>query len=82
MIYIYYTQIRGKESRYISMNMNNRGFTLLELMVTIAIIAILASVAVPSYQAIIDNTENSLALANINIIRKFVTMSIIGDDFY
>lgn len=37
--------------------MKNRGFTLIELMVTIAIVAILATVAVPSFRDIIVNNR-------------------------
>ena len=36
---------------------NNRGFTLIELMVTIALLAIFASVAVPSFTQFIQNNQ-------------------------
>ena len=59
----------------------NLGFTLMELIVVIAIIVVLASIAVPSYRALMDHAKNKVALANINIIRKFVTATITGDEF-
>jgi type IV pilus assembly protein PilE len=39
----------------------NQGFTLIELMITVAIIAILGGIAYPSYQAYIKRTERAAA---------------------
>ncbi|MFW1799740.1 Tfp pilus assembly protein FimT/FimU [Acinetobacter nematophilus] len=36
---------------------NNRGFTLIELMVTIAVLAIMAMIAAPSFQSLIQTNE-------------------------
>lgn len=44
-------------------NMRTRGFTLVELMVTVAVIAIIASIAYPSYQEQIRKTRRSEAKA-------------------
>lgn len=50
-----------------------RGFTLVELMVTLAVLAILAAVAVPSFQDTIRSnrvtTENNELLAALNLTR-------------
>ena len=47
---------------------NNKGFTLIELIVVIAIIAILAAVAVPSYNRIQERAERSVAISNAQVI--------------
>lgn len=41
--------------------MNKKGFTLIELMIVVAIIAILAMIAVPMYQRYIERSRNSAA---------------------
>ncbi len=45
--------------------MNQKGFTLVELMITVAIIAILASIALPSYQDSVRQTRRAAAQADL-----------------
>jgi type IV pilus assembly protein PilA len=51
---------------YASLNMkNNRGFTLIELMIVVAIIGILAAIAIPSYQGYIIKTQVNRAVSEL-----------------
>ncbi len=57
-----------------SKNINNQGFTLLELMVTVAIAAILVTMAVPSFTQTIRSNRltatNNMFLASLNLARS------------
>ena len=51
------------------MTQRNRGFTLVELMIAVAIIAVLAAIAIPAYNGYIREARISAASANIEPLR-------------
>lgn len=51
-------------------NGKKKGFTLLELLLVIGIIAALVGLAVPYYQDYVDQSEYSIMRANLHLIRK------------
>jgi type IV pilus assembly protein PilE len=48
------------------------GYTLVELMITAAVIAMLAAIAIPSYNGYIDTSKHAAALTNAEIMQPFV----------
>ena len=52
------------------MKKTGKGFTLIELMIVVAIIGILAAVAIPGFMSYIKNSKTSEAKTNLDAIRK------------
>jgi len=48
---------------------NNRGFTLIELMITVAVVAVLATIALPAYYDFVRESRRADALATLSKIQ-------------
>ena len=59
-----------------SMKRVQQGFTLIELMIVVAIIGILAAVAIPQYKDYTGKTKASSAVASVDGIKKAVALCI------
>ncbi|WP_305818125.1 pilin [Photobacterium leiognathi] len=56
-----------------------QGFTLIELMIVVAVIGVLAAIAVPQYQKYVGKSEASSALASITGLRTNIETHILDN---
>ena len=62
------------------MKKNNKGFTLAELLIVVAIIAVLVAVAIPVFTAQLEKSKEGTDIANVrNAYAEVVTMHLTDD---
>ena len=62
--------------------MNNKGFTLVELLAVIVILAIVLAIAIPSISNIINNSEKSSFVSSTKLLIKAVQIKLLEDETF
>ncbi|MBS3969923.1 MAG: prepilin-type N-terminal cleavage/methylation domain-containing protein [Clostridia bacterium] len=65
--------------KFINKAKNQKGFTLVELMVVVVIIGVLVAIAIPVYNSTQDNARKNAHNANVRTIESAATMYIIDN---
>jgi general secretion pathway protein G len=67
-------------SKYFNRGISNKGFTLIELMIVIAIIGTLSAIAVPNYLQYKNNAMIAVAVTDIRIIEKQIALFVTNNN--
>jgi len=65
----------------IQRNNNKKGFTLAELLVVVAIIAVLVAVSIPIFTAKLEKAREATDIANMRAAKAEATVAILDDDY-
>lgn len=60
--------------------MNKKGFTLMEMMIVVAIIAILVAIAIPTFTGSIEKAKKATDEANFRALKAIITAAYLSDD--
>jgi len=63
-------------------SISNKGFTIIELMITVAIISVIAAIAIPAYRGYVIEAQLSTARSNIDSLRLFLEDYRLDNDCY
>ena len=72
--------MREKMKMLITKLKNQKGFTLIELMATLAILALIVAIAIPAVGSIIDKAEKGADEANVALIENSAQLAYLGTD--
>lgn len=64
----------GNKSKSVSELNNVSGFTLMEIIVVIAILGALAALAIPRFTGVLENSQKKTDLANIRIVESAIEL--------
>lgn len=79
-VYFHHVFVLFKDKAGILMKQNKNGFTLMEMLIVIAIIAVLIAVAIPVFASQLEKTREATDLANVrSAYAKVSTEALLGD---
>lgn len=79
-VYFHHVFVLFKDKAGIIMKQNKNGFTLMEMLIVIAIIAVLIAVAIPVFASQLEKTREATDLANVrSAYAKVSTEALLGD---